>query len=374
MRPAPKPVAHRITAQGDGDVLDLFIFDEIHPFFGVDAARVVQLLKANENASEIVVHINSPGGIALDGVAIYNALVAHSAKVTVVVEGMALSAASIIAQAGDERRMAAGSQMMVHDARGQVFGEAKEMRSFANLLDATSGDMAAIYAARTGRELHMVRTDMIDETFMSADEAVALGYADVALEAKALAAKFDLTPFAYSKVPDAVTTLCSGRQELDPGREMEIAAWGNVFPGETMTFDLSLGDVLGDIETLKDILAQAETKVQTLIFDKEFFSRTQAVEWASEREFSADKVDSTEESFRLRQRAPGEFKPESFRTITLTKGVKAVIGRLKKEATASNDSAPVNRGDGAMVAPTPIAVMAGVARPSLVSDFGRTDK
>lgn len=70
-------------------------------------------------------------------------------------------------------------------------------------------------------------------------------------------------------------------------------------------------------------------RVQSLIFSKQVFSRKKAVEWAKTHDFKARDVDETETSYRLRQRPPNRFKPGSFRTVALTRGVKAVLGRLR---------------------------------------------
>jgi len=73
------------------------------------------------------------------------------------------------------------------------------------------------------------------------------------------------------------------------------------------------------------------TTVQSLIFSKDKFdSAANAKKWATDHDFRADKVDETEDSFRLRQRDPGDFRPDSFRTIKLADGVSAVIGKLKE--------------------------------------------
>ncbi len=93
------------------------------------------------------------------------------------------------------------------------------------------------------------------------------------------------------------------------------------------------------MDRLRQILEQQGTVVQTLIFSKEFFKAAdEARRWAKEHGFGNEKVDETGESFRLRQREPGEFKDGSFRTIELTKGVAAVIGRLKESAEAFRES------------------------------------
>ena len=80
------------------------------------------------------------------------------------------------------------------------------------------------------------------------------------------------------------------------------------------------------------------TKVQTLIFDKEVYKTAEAArKWAKDHDFKSDKVDETDTSFRLRQRNPGDFEPDSLKTITLDKGIKAVIGRLKKMVESGGD-------------------------------------
>lgn len=74
---------------------------------------------------------------------------------------------------------------------------------------------------------------------------------------------------------------------------------------------------------------KTRTRVQSLIFQKKLFTRKEAVEWARTHMFKASDVDETDETYRLRQRDPSKFKPNSFRTIDLTKGVQSVIGKLK---------------------------------------------
>jgi ATP-dependent protease ClpP protease subunit len=161
------------TAEGD-DVTDLMIYDEIS-WFGICAQDVVDALagiKGNLN-----VRINSPGGDVFDGVAIYNALAAHDGDVTVTVDGLAASAASFIAMAGDAIRMNRGAQMMIHDASGLCIGNAADMTEMAGLLNRVSDTIAGIYADRTGVDAADWRTRMCAETWYNADEAVEAGLA-----------------------------------------------------------------------------------------------------------------------------------------------------------------------------------------------------
>ena len=167
----------------DSDSYDLYIYDEIMPAWlaewigGVSAEGLIAEL--NEvSASQINVRINSPGGAVFEAIAIYNALVTHSATINVYVDALAASAASVIAMAGDKITMMVGSQLMIHDAMGIEAGNAADMREFAKFLDGQSDNLASIYAARNGAEIKDMRALMLAETWMNAQEAVELGLAD----------------------------------------------------------------------------------------------------------------------------------------------------------------------------------------------------
>jgi ATP-dependent protease ClpP protease subunit len=129
--------------------------------------------------NDVTVQINSPGGDMFEGIAIYNLLRAHPAKVTVEVLGWAASAASIIAMAGDNIRMGLGSFMMVHNAWGMVVGNRHDMRDAADLFDGFDAAIADIYEARTGMKRADIEKLMDAETFMGPSEAVKNGFADV---------------------------------------------------------------------------------------------------------------------------------------------------------------------------------------------------
>ncbi len=121
------------------------IFDEIS-WWGISAQEFCDELAGIEG--DLEVHINSPGGDAFDGITIYNAL-ASRGNVTTVVDGLAASAASVIAMAGTERVMSPGSMMMIHDALALCIGNAADMRDTAVLLDKVSDNIASVYAAHT---------------------------------------------------------------------------------------------------------------------------------------------------------------------------------------------------------------------------------
>lgn len=162
---------------------EVFIYDEIG-MCGVTAQGFADALNGLGPVDRLTVRINSPGGDVFDGTAIYNTLARYPAFVDVQVDGLAASAASFIAMAGDRVTMHHGTQMMVHDASGVVIGNAADMREHADLLDRISDAIADIYAARTGGEVDEWRAVMRAEQWYSADEAVTVGLADEALRGR----------------------------------------------------------------------------------------------------------------------------------------------------------------------------------------------
>jgi len=145
---------------------------------GVTAKRISAALRSI-GERDVTVKINSPGGDMFEGIAIYNLLRGHPAKVTVEVLGWAASAASIIAMAGDEIRMGLGTFMMVHNAWGVVVGNRHDMRDAAELFDGFDAAIADIYEARTGTARAEIVKLMDAETFMGPSDAVKHGFADV---------------------------------------------------------------------------------------------------------------------------------------------------------------------------------------------------
>lgn len=167
---------YKITnSSGDGPAT-VHVYDEIG-YWGITASDFVRDLSA-VTASEIELHLNSPGGDVFDGIAISNALRQHRAQVTVYVDALAASIASVIAMGGDRIVMTPGSQMMIHDGLCLCIGNAADMRETADFLDQQSDNIASIYAARAGGTAAEWRARMTAETWYTAEEAVAAGLAD----------------------------------------------------------------------------------------------------------------------------------------------------------------------------------------------------
>lgn len=174
------PFDLRIKAEG-GDTAELFVYDFIGDYFEDVSAKdaVAAIRQAKEaGATRLLVHINSPGGSAFEGMTIHNVLAKSDMRVEVEVDGLAASAASVIAMAGDEIRIAANAFIMIHEASGMVFGNASDMESVAVSLRKVNGAMALTYAARTKTDESAVLELMAAETWMTAAEAVELGFAD----------------------------------------------------------------------------------------------------------------------------------------------------------------------------------------------------
>ncbi len=199
-------VTYRITCQGD-DEAEILIYDVIGNSWWeetVTAKQFAKDLRELGNNRKLNVRINSPGGSVFDGTAIYNALAKHKGDVTVNIDGIALSMASVIAMAGDTVRMADNALMMVHNPQGAAFGEAKDLRAYADVMDKAKANLVGAYTKKSGREAQEI-SDMMDaETWLTAEEALEAGLIDEITEAgETLAAHFDIGTLTASgvKVP-----------------------------------------------------------------------------------------------------------------------------------------------------------------------------
>lgn len=170
------------AVQGQAGPAQLLIYDEIS-WWGISAQMLVDQLA--EVRGDLEVHINSPGGDVFDGIAIMNALKQHDGQVTVMVDGLAASAASVIAMAAAPGQlvMCPGSMLMIHEAWSMAIGSASDLRQTADLLDKASDNIADLYAARTGKPAAEMRAAMAAESWYKAQEAVDAGLADRIREA-----------------------------------------------------------------------------------------------------------------------------------------------------------------------------------------------
>jgi ATP-dependent Clp protease protease subunit len=185
---------------------EVSIYDEIGAY-GVSAKSFLDELGALPDGSPLTLRLNSPGGSVFDAVAIYNAIKRHAGPVSVWIDGIAASAASYIAMAGDEVVMPENAFLMIHDPSGLVMGTAEDMRAMAEALDKIKGSLVAGYAAKSGGAEDDIAALMAKETWLDAAEAVELGFADRLAEPVRIAARFDVGKFR--KAPPALVEAIS---------------------------------------------------------------------------------------------------------------------------------------------------------------------
>jgi ATP-dependent Clp protease protease subunit len=150
-----------------------------------------QDLAALGDIDELRVYVNSGGGDVFAGQAIHSMIKRHKARVIVYVDGLAASIASVIAMAGDVVRMPRNAMMMIHQPWSWGYGNAAEMRRLADDLDKIAESLVAAYAEKTGLEREKIIEIMDAETWLTAEEAVELGFADEIETAKDVAASVD---------------------------------------------------------------------------------------------------------------------------------------------------------------------------------------
>jgi ATP-dependent protease ClpP protease subunit len=183
---------YTIRARNSGT--EVLIYDEIGAY-GVTAKGFLAELGALPGDAAIDLRLNSPGGSVFDAVAIYNALKRHSGEITVWIDGIAASAASYIAMAGDTIVMPENAFLMIHDPSGLVMGTAEDMRSTAEALDKVKGSLIQGYAAKSGKPDEEIAALMAAETWLDAKNALDLRFIDRIAEPVKLAASFDVARF-----------------------------------------------------------------------------------------------------------------------------------------------------------------------------------
>ncbi|EGT5650491.1 Clp protease ClpP [Cronobacter sakazakii] len=193
-----------IRAARDGDN-SISIFDVIGADYwgdGVTASRIAGALRSL-NGADVTVNINSPGGDMFEGLAIYNLLREYDGKVTVKVLGLAASAASIIAMAGDDVQIGRGAFLMIHNCWVYAMGNRHDLAQIAADMAPFDKAMSDIYQARSGLDAETVDRMMDGETYIGGSEAVEKGFADSLLSADEIADD-DESPAAALRKLDAL--------------------------------------------------------------------------------------------------------------------------------------------------------------------------
>ncbi|MGJ0627953.1 head maturation protease, ClpP-related [Xenorhabdus bovienii] len=173
------------AASTDNTIAILDVIGEDFWGEGVTVKRISAALRA-VGGGDVVVNINSPGGDMFEGLAIYNVLRAYEGKVTVKVLGIAASAASIIAMAGDEIQMGRGAFLMIHNCWALGIGNRHDFAKLARDLEPFDNAMGDIYRARSGLDENTIVQMMDNETYIGASEAIDRGLADSLMSAEVI--------------------------------------------------------------------------------------------------------------------------------------------------------------------------------------------
>jgi len=169
---------------------------------GLDAKTLFGLIASSDD--DLVVRINSPGGYVMEGLAIYNALASAKAagrKVTIHIDGLAASMASVIAMVGDEIVMADNALMMIHNPWDVAIGDARELRAAADKLDVIRDQMVRIYSGRTGLNADELVPMLDAETWFTSEQALEQNFITSVTEASSAAA-CNVTAFGFRKAPE----------------------------------------------------------------------------------------------------------------------------------------------------------------------------
>lgn len=228
---------------------------------GFTSRDVIDALAEVGRDTDITVRINSGGGYIDDGIAIFNALSAHKGKVTVIVDALAASSASIIAMAGEDRIMRKGAMLMIHDPANVVWGTASDMEKMAATLEKYAVNMVGIYADVSGEDPDDIRADMKEELWLGADEAVERGYATAVNDNKSkAAAAHDYRVYAHA--PDRLVALSTKKNWSHTETRPKALASATAEPRPTKEKSMTTATTAADITAAETAKALASATDQ----------------------------------------------------------------------------------------------------------------
>lgn len=199
-KPPTRAPDFRIVSKADTREATVYVYDIIDPYWGISAQRFAESINALD-VDTLHLRINSPGGDVFEASAMIVAIRTHKANVVAHVDGIAASAASYLAMAANEVRIADTGFFMIHNPWSMAYGDAESFRKAANTLDKIADSIINEYTKRCDEPRETIETWMDDETWFDAEEAKEYGFADV-IEGESAEPKnaFDLSFF--SRVPD----------------------------------------------------------------------------------------------------------------------------------------------------------------------------
>jgi len=195
-KPLDKPEWFKVIAASEDTNAEILLFD----YIGWPYNDPRDLIHALADMGDVTVRINSPGGDVFDGAAIYNAFTAHKGIVTMRIEGLAASMASVIAMAGKKVQAYDNTMFMIHNSSTFAWGNQYELRDTADLLEKVDVTITDAYQKKTKLAKKEIVQMMKDTTWMSAKEAKEKGFVDMIVDGKSVKADFNLSIFA--NLPD----------------------------------------------------------------------------------------------------------------------------------------------------------------------------
>lgn len=220
--------ASAIRADVSADVASVYVYDVIDGYWGASATALIEALNA-AGGKPVHMHINSPGGDVFEARSMVSAVFAYRAKggtVTTYIDGLAASAATYLALAGDSVHIADGGMFMVHNSWTLAYGNKAEMRSTADLLEQIDETIASDYARKTGASTEQIAAWMDAETWFTGAKALAAGFVDSVIEPPSKsddskAARWNLAAYANApqieKAPD-LSALIANTERLNRSR------------------------------------------------------------------------------------------------------------------------------------------------------------
>ncbi|MDU5511622.1 head maturation protease, ClpP-related [Enterococcus gilvus] len=171
------------TYRNENNLSELYLYGPVGNIFDADCITATNVKKELDNmdSKEVTIHIHSYGGDAFEGIAVYNVLKQSNKQLTVFIDGIAASAASIIAMAGDKIKMPKNTQIMIHNAATGLFGNAKDFAIVKEQLESTNESLKTTYRDRFNGTEDQLKQFMADETFFSAEQALKYGLVDEVL-------------------------------------------------------------------------------------------------------------------------------------------------------------------------------------------------
>lgn len=266
---------------------EAFIYDEIGAF-GIGAKQFIDDIKELGEVKTLHLRINSPGGSVIEGNAIYNALKRNKASVIVHIDGLAASMASIIAMAGDEIEIAENAFFMIHNPSTVSWGESKDLRKDADLMDRMRQNAINAYVQRTGLTEDEV-SEMLDaETWIDAEEAVEMNFADRIESRLDMAASISHMNAMLSKMGKEIP-----KPKIDNSTTNNMA---------TLT-KVELSAKVEELEAEKETLSAKVSELET--------TATQLAEVTTEKDALSEKLETVEAELGAAKRTIDE-KTEAF--------------------------------------------------------------